>query len=113
VRHIFRARSATEPPCRYRSRNPASECVLVSDAGAPFEFVAAPRKNWFSQLGRVRDILIQQTHALRKRMLMADFKAMPSPRYAGAYWGIGTLIEDYKIEKRVCRDTEFTGTYNM
>lgn len=84
-------------------------CVLVSDAGAPFEFATSPRRNWFSQLGRVRDVLIQQTRALRKRMLMADYKATPAPRYAGAYWGIGTQIEDYKLEQRLCRDTDTTG----
>jgi NTE family protein len=84
------------------------QCVLVSDAGAPFEFVAMPWHNWIGQLGRVRDILVQQTRALRKRMLMADFKAVPEPRYSGAYWGIGTQIEDYALETRLCRDTDVT-----
>jgi NTE family protein len=84
------------------------QCVLVSDAGAPFEFIATPWHNWLGQLSRVRDILVQQTRALRKRMLMADFKAVPEPRYAGAYWGIGTQIEDYALETRLCRDTPIT-----
>jgi NTE family protein len=83
------------------------QCVLVSDAGAPFEF-ATPWHNWLGQLGRVRDILVQQTRALRKRMLMADFNAVPEPRYGGAYWGIGTQIENYALESRLCRDTEVT-----
>lgn len=84
------------------------QCVLVSDAGAPFEMVATPWHNWFGQLGKVRDILVQQTRALRKRMLMADLKAVPGPRYAGAYWGIGTQIENYALESRLCRDTQVT-----
>ena len=83
------------------------QCVLVSDAGAPFEF-ATPGHNWLGQLRRVRDILVQQTRALRKRMLMADFNAVPEPRYAGAYWGIGTQIENYALETRLCRDSEVT-----
>lgn len=36
-------------------------------------------------------------------------KAIPEPRYAGAYWGIGTQIENYKLEQRLCRDTDTTG----
>jgi len=84
------------------------QCVLVSDAGAPFEFVDMPWHNWLGQLGRVRDILVQQTRALRKRMLMADFNAVPEPRYAGAYWGIGTEIENYALETRLTGDTDVT-----
>jgi NTE family protein len=84
------------------------QCVLVSDAGAPFEFEATPSNKWSGQLSRVRDILVQQTRALRKRMLMADFNSVPEPRYAGAYWGIGTQIEDYALDTRLYRDTDAT-----
>jgi NTE family protein len=81
-------------------------CVLISDAGAPFDFVTRPRKNWISQLGRVRNILIQQTRALRKRTLMADLKAK---RYSGAYWGISTKIGNYELAEPMCVDTEESG----
>jgi NTE family protein len=82
--------------------------VLVSDAGAPFEFTRSSWANWFGQLGRVRDVLIQQTRALRKRMLMADFTATPAPRYGGAYWGIGTQIKAYSLNTCLCSDSTLT-----
>ena len=68
--------------------------VLVSDAGAPFEVDISPGGNYMSQLGRVRDILIDQTRALRKRWFMTELDAK---RQEGAYWGIGTRIGDYEI----------------
>ncbi len=40
----------------------------------------------------MRDILIDQTRALRKRWLIAEFEA---GRKRGAYWGIGTAMDDY------------------
>lgn len=79
--------------------------VLVSDAGAPFAFVPRPWSNWFSQLGRVRDVLIDQTRALRKRMLIADLGAN---KYSGAYWGIATRIEDYGIDTPMCTGSSTT-----
>jgi NTE family protein len=79
--------------------------VLVSDAGAPFAFLSRPGLNWFSQLNRVRDVLIDQTRALRKRALIAD---LASKRYSGAYWGIGTLIADYAVDQPVCTDSTTT-----
>lgn len=81
------------------------EGVLVSDAGAPFGFVARPWANWPSQLGRVRDILIDQTRALRKRMLMRDLRGKT---YAGAYWGIATNIGDYSCPDPLCADSAVT-----
>lgn len=81
------------------------EAVLVSDAGAPFEFVRRPWANWPSQLGRVRDILIDQTRALRKRMLIRDLQAKT---YSGAYWGIGTNIGDYVCLDPLCADSPVT-----
>jgi NTE family protein len=77
--------------------------VLISDAGAPFDFVTRPAMNWISQLGRVRNILIQQTRALRKRMLLADLQGNT---YAGTYWGISTQIGNYGLSNPMCIDTE-------
>jgi NTE family protein len=79
--------------------------VMVSDAGAPFAFVPRPWINWGSQLGRVRDILIEQTRALRKRMLVRDLQAK---RYTGAYWGIHTRIGDYTGTPALCADCATT-----
>lgn len=76
-------------------------CVLVSDAGAPFDYVDRPLANWVSQLGRVRDILIEQTRALRKRMLVGE---LAEKRYAGAYWGIHTRIGEYSAAPPLCFD---------
>jgi len=76
-------------------------CVLVSDAGAPFDYIGRPRSNWGSQLGRVRDILIEQTRALRKRMLVGE---LAQKRYTGAYWGIHTRIGDYAATPPLCVD---------
>jgi len=79
--------------------------VLVSDAGAPFAFVPRPWTNWPSQLGRVRDILIEQTRALRKRMLIRDLQ---TKHYSGVYWGINTRIGDYTATPTLCADCETT-----
>lgn len=81
------------------------ERVLVSDAGAPFSFLVSPRTNWPSQLGRVRDILIEQTRALRRRMLMGD---LHENRYSGVYWGIHTRIGEYAAAAPLCVDGAVT-----
>jgi NTE family protein len=81
------------------------ERVLVSDAGAPFTYIASPRTNWPSQLGRVRDILIEQTRALRRRMLMGD---LHENRYCGVYWGIHTRIDEYAAAPPLCADSAVT-----
>jgi NTE family protein len=82
------------------------DIVLVSDAGAPFHLNSSPRSNYMSQLGRVRDILIDQTRALRKRWFVTELDAK---RQEGAYWGIATRLEDYKISG-LCADTLVTNS---
>lgn len=81
------------------------ERVLVSDAGAPFAYIDRPRANWPSQLGRVRDILIEQTRALRKRMLVGELQ---EKRYSGVYWGINTRIDEYAAKPALCIDGPLT-----
>jgi NTE family protein len=74
--------------------------VLVSDAGAPFTNVNDSRKVDFSQIMRLvrcMDIVGNQTRALRKRRLIADFKKGVR---TGTYWGIATHIADYGLEKQ-------------
>ncbi len=83
----------------------AVDVILVSDAGAPFEIDESPFEDDLLQLGRVRDILIDQTRALRKRWLVSDFEA---GRRRGAYWGIGTRIGDYDDASALVADNGLT-----
>lgn len=80
------------------------DLVLVSDAGAPFEIEVKPSEGPL-QMGRVRDILIDQARALRKSSLIEDFEA---GRHHGAYWGLGTRIDDYEVSDAVAADTVVT-----
>lgn len=81
------------------------DIALVSDAGAPFGIEQKQRGDYFSQLSRVRDILIDQTRALRKRNLVDDFIAK---RERGAYWGIGTKIADFNAAQAIATDSPTT-----
>ena len=78
---------------------------LVSDAGAPFEVKAGVGRDPLRQLGRVRDILIDQTRALRKRALIEDYLA---ERKRGAYWGVDTQIGDYALPRALTHDSAAT-----
>lgn len=78
---------------------------LVSDAGAPFKIDPSPPEDVAFQLGRVRDILIDQTRALRKRWLIEDYQA---GRKRGAYWGIGTQIGAYALPDALAHDSAAT-----
>jgi NTE family protein len=80
-----------------------ADVVLVSDAGAPMEIDEDPNGDYVRQMWRVRDILIEQTRALRKRWLITEFK---SERKRGGYWGIGTKIEDYEDTDSPFKDTQ-------
>lgn len=81
------------------------DIALVSDGGAPFEIEESPHEDNFFQLGRVRDILIDQTRALRKRWFIEELKA---GRKHGAYWGIGTRINEYKAPNALTSDSTLT-----
>lgn len=78
------------------------DVLLVSDAGAPFGVDESPPEDNVRQLGRVRDILIDQTRALRKRWLVGDFEA---GKKRGAYWGIGTKIQAYGAAAQMTGDS--------
>lgn len=77
------------------------DIALVSDAGAPFKVDETPFEDNLLQLGRVRDILIDQTRALRKRWFISELEA---GRKRGAYWGIGTALGDYPAGPRMPAD---------
>jgi NTE family protein len=81
------------------------DVILVSDAGAPFEIDESPHEDDLLQLGRVRDILIDQTRALRKRWLVTEFEA---GRWQGGYWGIGTKIDAYHDPNALVTDNDIT-----
>jgi NTE family protein len=56
-------------------------------------------------MNRVRDILINQTRALRKRQLIDDFQKKVR---GGAYWGVTTKIADYLLADAIARDSDRT-----
>ena len=81
------------------------ETVLVSDGGAPMDVESSPWTNPVSQMNRVRDILINQTRALRKRQLIDEFQKQLR---AGAYWGVTTQIANYQLADAIAHDSERT-----
>ncbi len=81
------------------------QTVLVSNAGAPLEIEARPATDPVGQLGRVRDILTEQTRALRERWLVEDFK---NHVRQGAYWGISTRIAKYGLMDTLTMDNALT-----
>lgn len=83
------------------------DIALVSDAGAPFTVDVSPPEDNVFQMGRVRDILIDQTRALRKRWLISEFEAGQSQpgHQRGAYWGIGTAMAAYPHTPRMADDS--------
>ena len=81
-----------------------TDIILVSDAGAPFEVTTSVWGDYVSQLARVRNVLIDQTRALRKRWLLAE---MTAGRQLGTYWGISTEIGKYEVDT-VVRDSGLT-----
>lgn len=83
------------------------DIVLVSDAGAPMDVDEDPHGDYVRQMWRVRDILIEQTRALRKRWLVEDFE---SGRKVGGYWGIGTQVGAYQDAATPFKDTEVTNS---
>lgn len=77
--------------------------VLVSDAGAPFAVGHDLDRDWVRQSMRALDVATDQSRALRKRALVADFAA---GLRAGTYWGIDTDIKDYALPSALqCRPT--------
>lgn len=83
------------------------DIILVSDAGAPFEIDDSPFEDDVLQLGRVRDILIDQTRALRKNWLVTEFIEQ---RQQGGYWGINTKIGEYKDPHALVADNDITAS---
>jgi NTE family protein len=77
--------------------------VLVSDAGAPLQVEEDPKEDWTRQLVRVLDVITNQSRAVRKRWLIADF--LRGER-AGAYWGIRSRVADFQLPNAIVKDSE-------
>jgi NTE family protein len=69
--------------------------VFCSDAGAPFASDVDPGNDFIRRLIRVNAIIDRQSRALRRRILIDAFRRGD---YGGAFWGIGTNIEDYPLD---------------
>ena len=70
------------------------ETILVSDAGKPFELNSSISALWPTQLFQVLNIGMAQALALRKRLLIHQYKSGVSK---GTYYGIATHIADYGV----------------
>jgi NTE family protein len=68
--------------------------LLVSDAGAPFDYGGVQGSDWPRQALRVISILTHQAWSLRLRALIADYRTKARD---GAYWGIGTDILKFEV----------------
>jgi NTE family protein len=70
------------------------ETVLVSDGGG--KTMPEPRvaRDWGRHMHRVLMTVDNQVRSLRKRALIASFKAR---QRQGAYWGVRTEIADYRL----------------
>ncbi len=68
------------------------ELVLCSDGGKPFDTVTDPGQSLPARLLRAQSVIGNQAIAVRKRWLVASYE---QGLYRGAYWGIGTEIENY------------------
>jgi len=67
--------------------------LLVSDAGAPFDYGGVQGSDWPRQALRVIAILTHQAWSLRLRELIGSYRTKARE---GAYWGIGTSIASFQ-----------------
>ena len=68
--------------------------VLVSDAAGRAQPREQLKGNWISQSIRVEELIHAQVGSLRKRQLIASYRANERN---GAYWGIGSDIANYGL----------------
>ena len=68
--------------------------ILISDACGSSGSPPSPPINWFGQVYRVLMEIDNQVGALRKRQAIDAFR---SGDRLGAYWGIGSHIDDYQL----------------
>jgi NTE family protein len=70
------------------------QTILVSDGGGRMEPEAEPARDWARHSVRILAIIDSQVRSLRKRQVIDSFK---NGLRTGAYWGIHTHIQDYKL----------------
>ena len=71
------------------------ETILVSDAGQPFGPDPKPTAEKVLQTLRVLNVIQSQVRALRTRTLVGDYFKTGARK--GAYWGIATKIDKFKV----------------
>ena len=69
--------------------------ILISDGGGKMQPDPEPAGDWAQHSMRVLDIIDNQVRSLRKRQVIESFVAGVRK---GAYWGIRTDINDYKLD---------------
>jgi NTE family protein len=79
--------------------------VLVSDAGGHIEDDPSPPRDWPRHLLRVLLVMDNQVRALRKKHLVADFRA---ERRSGMYVGIRSHVADFHLDDALPADPEVT-----
>ena len=68
------------------------DTILVSDAGLAMDTDPRPDEDWARHIKRVLDLVDNQVRSLRKRQLVASFRAGDR---RGAYWSIRSAPADY------------------
>jgi NTE family protein len=69
--------------------------ILVSDGGSGLCADPEPKHDWARHALRVYDLVDNQVISLRKRQVVDSLRA---GKRAGAYWGIGSDIADYRLQ---------------
>ncbi|MDR6827699.1 NTE family protein [Bosea sp. BE271] len=79
--------------------------ILVSDAGQKIAPEEEPESDWARHSVRILDVVDNQVRSLRKRQLIRDYETKSRD---GAYWGIRTDWENYKLvdDPLRCRDRD-------
>jgi NTE family protein len=70
------------------------QTVLVSNGGGKMQAEEEPHLDWARHAVRINDIIDNQVRSLRARQVIEAFKA---GHRQGAYWGIRTCIDDYRL----------------
>ena len=70
------------------------QTILVSDGGGKMQAEAEPKGDWARHALRMNDVIDNQVRSLRKRQVMASFRAKTR---SGAYWGVRSDIAEYEV----------------
>ena len=79
--------------------------LLVSDAGAPFDYGGIQGKDWLRETLRVITVFSHQAWSLRTSLLVRMYQGQERQ---GAYWGIGKPIERYQLPDALAVPAEVT-----